>query len=223
LPYDDSELTDEELRLQLARSAGDNGWDEPRMDEYDTITTCRSDAMTSSLSLTRVLDAAAFSARAHDGQLRKDQKTPYVSHVFRVCLIVRDLFGFDDPRMLMTALLHDTVEDTTTDFDEIAEKFSPEIAQWVALLTKDKRLAEDEREAAYLRQLTTAPWQVQACKLADVYDNLTDLPTMPAEKRQQSLRRTKMYLAGLEQVGREQLRQPLELTWELWHQRSGGG
>jgi guanosine-3',5'-bis(diphosphate) 3'-pyrophosphohydrolase len=167
-----------------------------------------------------VLDAVSFAARAHQGQLRKDQKTPYVSHVFRVCLIVRDLFGFDDPRMLMTALLHDVVEDTTTDFDDLAEKFSPEVAGWVALLTKDKRLAEDEREAAYLRQLTTAPWQVQVCKLADVYDNLSDLPTMPAEKRQQSLKRTKMYLEALQQVGREELRRPLELAWENWRQRS---
>src|SRR5205823_3522167 len=60
-----------------------------------------------------VLDAAAFAARSHQGQLRKDKQTPYVSHVFRVCLILRDLFGFDDPRMLCAALLHDTVEDTT--------------------------------------------------------------------------------------------------------------
>ena len=34
-PYDDSEWTAEELRLQLARSAKDNGWDEPGMDVYD--------------------------------------------------------------------------------------------------------------------------------------------------------------------------------------------
>ena len=35
LLYDDSEWTADELRLQLARSAGDNGWDEPGMDAYD--------------------------------------------------------------------------------------------------------------------------------------------------------------------------------------------
>ena len=47
-----------------------------------------------------VLDAVAFAARAHHGQLRKDGKTPYASHPFRVCLIVRDIFGVDDPRVL---------------------------------------------------------------------------------------------------------------------------
>jgi hypothetical protein len=35
LLYDDSDWTDDELRLQLARSAKDNGWDEPGMDAYD--------------------------------------------------------------------------------------------------------------------------------------------------------------------------------------------
>jgi hypothetical protein len=35
LLYDDSEWTNDELRLQLARSANDNGWDEPGMDAYD--------------------------------------------------------------------------------------------------------------------------------------------------------------------------------------------
>ena len=47
-----------------------------------------------------LLEAASFAAKAHHGQTRKDKTTPYVSHVFRVCLVVRDLFGFDDPRML---------------------------------------------------------------------------------------------------------------------------
>ncbi len=35
LLYDDSEWTEDELRLQLSRSAKDNGWDEPGMDGYD--------------------------------------------------------------------------------------------------------------------------------------------------------------------------------------------
>jgi hypothetical protein len=34
-PYDDNEMTDEELRLLLARSAAANGWDEPEMEDYD--------------------------------------------------------------------------------------------------------------------------------------------------------------------------------------------
>ena len=37
--------------------------------------------------------AAAFAARVHRHQLRKDGETPYVSHPYRVCLIVRHVFG----------------------------------------------------------------------------------------------------------------------------------
>lgn len=35
LLYDDSDWTQEEMRLNLARAARDNGWDEPAMDAYD--------------------------------------------------------------------------------------------------------------------------------------------------------------------------------------------
>src|SRR5438552_6042427 len=98
--------------------------------------------------------------------MRKDHATPYASHPFRVCLVVRDIFGFTDPRMLITALLHDTIEDTTTDFDDIEKQYGREIAQWVAQLTKNKALRDADREADYIQRLRAAPWQVQACKLA---------------------------------------------------------
>jgi (p)ppGpp synthase/HD superfamily hydrolase len=143
-----------------------------------------------------VLRAVAFAARVHQGQLRKDGKTPYVSHVVRVCLVVRNVFGFDDPAMLQTALLHDAIEDTTTDFDDLAEQFSPEIAAWVAALTKDKRLADDDREAAYLSVLKSAPWQVQICKLADIYDNLLDSAQLDAKRRAAARKRARSYLDG---------------------------
>ena len=63
-------------------------------------------------SFARLLRAAAFAARAHRHQWRKDGQTPYVSHVFRACLTVRHVFGVDDDDVLAAALLHDTIEDT---------------------------------------------------------------------------------------------------------------
>ena len=105
----------------------------------------------------RLLDAVAFASRAHRHQLRKDNQTPYVSHVLRVALIVRQVFDIADERVLTAAVLHDTVEDTTTDFDDLQEHFGAEIAGWVALLSKDKRLPEPEREEAYQDGLAKAP------------------------------------------------------------------
>jgi guanosine-3',5'-bis(diphosphate) 3'-pyrophosphohydrolase len=144
-----------------------------------------------------LLAAVSFAARAHDGQRRKDGKTPYVAHVMRVALIVRHKFGFDDPEMLKAALLHDTIEDTTTDFDDVAEHFSPAVASWAAALSKDKRLQEEPREKAYVAVLRSSPWQVQICKLADVYDNAIDSVNLGPEQRARTRRRMRMYLTAL--------------------------
>src|SRR5262249_47879816 len=107
-----------------------------------------------------LLEAIAFAARAHQGKLRKDKATPYVSHVFRVCLVLRHVFGIDDRQALIAAALHDTVEDTDTDFDDLKEQFGDEVASWVAALSKDKRVPDEERERAYAAALARAPWQV---------------------------------------------------------------
>src|SRR5205823_13691949 len=59
------------------------------------------------------------------------------------------LFGIRDPKVLAAAVLHDTIEDTTTDYDDLAERFGKDVADWVASLTKDMRRPEDEREEEY--------------------------------------------------------------------------
>jgi guanosine-3',5'-bis(diphosphate) 3'-pyrophosphohydrolase len=144
-----------------------------------------------------LLEAVSFAARAHRHQLRKDGQTPYHAHVFRVCLILRDLFGITDRRVLAAAVLHDTVEDTTVDFDEISEKFGPEIAGWVAALSKDKRLPDDRREDKYMETLAGAGWEVKACKLADLFDNLTDSAHLSAPRRARTIARSRRYLEAL--------------------------
>jgi guanosine-3',5'-bis(diphosphate) 3'-pyrophosphohydrolase len=157
------------------------------------------------------LDAIALAARAHHGQLRKDRRTPYVSHVFRVAMIARDLFGCDDPRLLTAAVLHDVIEDTTTDYDDIAEAFGADVAGWVAALTKNKSLPHDEREAVYAQVLTAAPWQVQVCKLADILDNLTDSQHLSPAGQQKTLANARRYLAAI-QAG---LKDEVGRAWQL--------
>jgi guanosine-3',5'-bis(diphosphate) 3'-pyrophosphohydrolase len=159
-----------------------------------------------------LLEAVAFAARSHQGQLRKDGQTPYASHVFRVCLIAREVFDVADPRVLTAAVLHDTIEDTKVDFDEVAEQFGAEVAGWVAALSKDKRLIEPEREEAYARQLAAAPWQVKVCKLADILDNLMDAVHMPPEKRQRSIKNAHRYLAALKSDLPAEARRPWEIV-----------
>jgi guanosine-3',5'-bis(diphosphate) 3'-pyrophosphohydrolase len=153
---------------------------------------------TSPISLSDLpFEAAAFAARAHQHQTRKDGRTPYVSHVFRVCLVVRQVFGFDDPRMLAAALLHDTIEDTATDCDDIIERFGSEVAEWVAALTKDMRLPHDDRESAYAKVIGEADWQVKVLKLADIYDNLGDSHNLSPTSRRKTASKCHFYLDAI--------------------------
>lgn len=121
--------------------------------------------------------AASFATRSHQGQLRKDGTTPYAAHPFRVAMTVRQLFDVDDAKMLCAALLHDVIEDTPADYDDLHDEFGAEVADMVACLTKDMRLPEPEREVEYDRRIAAASWKTRLIKLADVYDNLCDLAT----------------------------------------------
>jgi (p)ppGpp synthase/HD superfamily hydrolase len=138
--------------------------------------------------------AAAFAARAHEHQYRRDQCTPYFSHPVRVAMTVACVFGFaDDEEILAAALLHDTIEDTGTDYDDILESFGERVADLVTCLTKDMRLIEDVRESAYDQQLAQGPWEARLIKLADVYDNLLDI--QPGKSRATMSKKAKRALS----------------------------
>ncbi len=129
-------------------------------------------------------EAASFAARAHQHQLRKDGVTPYFAHPVRVAMTIAQVFGFDDERVLAAALLHDTIEDTGADYDEILEQFGREVADYVVVMTKDMRLEESKREKAYFAQLASGPWQGRLIKLADTYDNLQSAGNRAMLKKQ---------------------------------------
>lgn len=124
--------------------------------------------------LLATLSAHSFSARKHQHQFRRDGVTPYVAHPSRVALILRHLFTVDDPHALTLAALHDTIEDTKTDFEDLERDFGRLVAEHVALLSDDKRLPEGEREKRYLQVIARAPAAVQLVKLADTLDNRID-------------------------------------------------
>jgi len=136
-------------------------------------------------------EAAAFAAHAHRHQIRKDRKTPYVSHVFRVSMTVAQLFGCDEETVITAALLHDTIEDTTTDYEDLLQRFGSEVADIVAALTKNMALPEDAREEEYDARLANSDWRARLIKLADVYDNYCDVITQPKELQKEKLADTR--------------------------------
>ena len=166
-------------------------------------------------SYRRLLEAVSFAARAHKHQMRKDEKTPYVSHVFRVLLIVRHVFGVDDPLALTAAVLHDTIEDTTTDWDDVEKLFGGDVAGFVASLSKDKRRPEPKREEIYKSAFSKGSWQVQVCKLADIFDNLMDSVHTPPDQRLKTIQRSREYLTTLAPALQEQSRRPYEVVSQL--------
>jgi guanosine-3',5'-bis(diphosphate) 3'-pyrophosphohydrolase len=133
--------------------------------------------------------AEEFARMKHQHQFRRDGVTPYVEHPKAVMAILRDEFGVADVDTLAAGLLHDTIEDTATDYDEVAERFGSRVADIVAILTKDKRLPEAKRERTYFAQLARGPLPVKLCKVADSLHNLRDTDQAHRPKAAQKARK----------------------------------
>ena len=118
--------------------------------------------------------AEQFAAWKHRHQFRRDGVTPYADHPRAVRDILKKELGVSDVDVLAAALLHDTIEDTATDYDEVLERFGRRVADLVAALTKDNRLPEARREKAYFAQLARAPRDAKLCKIADTLHNCRD-------------------------------------------------
>ena len=140
-----------------------------------------------------VAEALRFATEKHEGQVRKDGKTPYIEHPKAVMAVVRDEFGVGDADVLAAALLHDTIEDTNVDYDQLKEKFGKRVADWVAVLTKDNRLVDARREREYFRALAKAPLQARLCKIADATHNLRD--SAKAAKRTKARQKARKLLS----------------------------
>lgn len=146
-------------------------------------------------------EAASMAARLHHGQLRKDGITPYAAHCWRVAMTIRHAFGCADEPTLTAALLHDVIEDTTADYDDIAESFSTEVADLVAAMTKNMALPESVRELQYDQQLAAADWRARLIKLADAYDNLSEARGAERTKAADKARRA-IALASMDAAAR---------------------
>jgi len=121
-------------------------------------------------------DAESFAKHRHAHQIRKDGKTLYWVHLQQVVNHLKEI-GINNDDILCAGWLHDTIEDTNTDFDDINENFGTKVAEIVAELTKNKRMPRKERETEYVTQLRNSSWQAQIIKLCDILANLADLPS----------------------------------------------
>jgi (p)ppGpp synthase/HD superfamily hydrolase len=125
-----------------------------------------------------VKSAELFAKKKHKGQFRKRcpnvKKVEYAQHLKDVVCELKCM-GIVDEDILCTGWLHDTIEDTDIDYDDIHEKFNKKIADYVASVTKDTRLVKSKQEKSYISQLKKSPWQAKIVKLGDIIANFIDL------------------------------------------------
>jgi (p)ppGpp synthase/HD superfamily hydrolase len=123
-----------------------------------------------------------FAAHKHseNNQLIPDSQLPYVVHLSNVTMEIliaaNNTKEFDLNFATQIALLHDTLEDTTTTFDELELEFGIEIAEGVSALTKNINLPKEERMHDSLNRILTQRKEVWAVKLADRITNLQKPP-----------------------------------------------
>ncbi len=129
--------------------------------------------------ISRVLSAATFAAERHRGQLRKGKDaSPYINHPLALASLLAER-GERDPTLLMAALLHDTVEDTATTFEDIERSFGREVADIVREVTDDKALAKAERKRLQIEHAAHLSRRAMLVKLADKICNLRDVVVSP--------------------------------------------
>jgi GTP diphosphokinase / guanosine-3',5'-bis(diphosphate) 3'-diphosphatase len=160
--------------------------------------------------------AYVYSVVKH-GTQKRASGDPYFSHPIEVAGLMTDLKL--DQETIVTALLHDTVEDTLATIEEVEENFGPDIARLVdgvTKLSKIETLTENERAAENLRKFFLAmseDLRVLLVKLADRLHNMRTLHFIKsAEKRRRIARETMDIYAPLaERVGMYEYMREMQL------------
>jgi len=161
-----------------------------------------------------IREAYAYGKAMHDGQLRSSGE-PYFTHPVEVAAILTEQ-QMDDSTII-TALLHDTIEDTKSTYSEVADKFGEEVAQLVDGVTKLTNLelhSSETKQAENFRKLLLAmskDLRVLLVKLADRLHNMRTIKHLPLEKQQQKAHETMDIFAPLAgRMGMQSMREELE-------------
>jgi len=130
--------------------------------------------------------AYEFASAAHQGQKRASGDV-YITHPLAVAEVLAELEV--DEEAIAAALLHDTIEDTSTTAEELRATFGEHITRLVEGVTKLGRIdfrTREERQATNLRKMLLAMAQdlrVILIKLCDRLHNMRTLRALPEEKR----------------------------------------
>lgn len=169
-------------------------------------------------------------ARAYDfaEEMHRPQKRssgePYITHPYAVAQILAEMKL--DPASIMTALLHDTVEDTPATLDDLKTKFGDEVASLVdgvSKLTRIESQTVEGKQAENFRKLVLAMSEdirVLLVKLADRLHNMRTIDAVPnPDKRRRIAKETlDIYAPLAERIGVNTIKEELEdLSFAVMH------
>lgn len=161
-----------------------------------------------------IREAYDFGREMHKDQFRHSGE-PYFSHPVAVAALLTEQ-RLDDATII-TALLHDTIEDTRASYNIVAEKFGQEVADLVDGVTKLTNLqlsSTETKQAENFRKLFMAmskDLRVILVKLADRFHNMRTIKAMRPDKQMQKARETMEIYAPLAgRMGMQSMREDLE-------------
>ena len=135
-----------------------------------------------------VTAALRFARRVHLGQHRKQTYDQFVEHPIEVARLLSEE-GYDGP-IMAAAYLHDTVEKTSVEIEELRERFGPEVAEMVDSLSDDPAVeGYAERKRALRRRVLTAGADAVLIYAADRLANMRDWRSLPPDRRDACARR----------------------------------
>ena len=162
-----------------------------------------------------IRSAFEFADKAHEGQLRKDN-SPFVNHPLAVAQIVAEELHLDS-ESIAAALLHDTIEDTAATHEQIAELFSPTIAnlvEGVSKLTRVHYTSKAEEQMENLRKMLLAMSKDIRVILIKISDRLHNMRTMeyqtPEKQKQKSFETMEIYAPIAHRLGMQKMKWELE-------------
>ncbi len=164
--------------------------------------------------LGRVRAAFECADRAHSGQKRRDG-SPYVSHCIAAAIITAEM-GLDEDSII-SALLHDTIEDTSLTHDDIARSFGASVADIVEGVTKLTRVqytSVEEQQMENMRKMLLAmakDIRVILIKMADRLHNMRTMAYQSEEKQRiKSLETMEIYAPLANRLGMSSIKWELE-------------
>ena len=166
------------------------------------------------MDLGRIRAAYDMARLAHSGQLRKDG-SPYVTHCVAAADITVDM-GLDEDS-IVSALLHDVIEDTNLTHEDIAHQFGDAVADIVEGVTKLTRVqytSKEDEQMENLRKMLMAmakDIRVILIKIADRLHNMRTMAYQSADKqRSKSLETMEIYAPIAHRLGMQRAKWELE-------------